>query len=509
MSRLSLATSTALATVLSASIAQADVTADDVWANVRAYLDTFGGTLTVQPARNGNTLSTGELALEWTLPMNGGTVRMSESSFDMVELGDGTVELVIPEGFQLHVAVEPTGKPPFSATINLGVAGMTSIASGDPGKVTYTSTVETVTMALADLVVPEVENPDATFTMTMHDVESTQVVEVGSVVSIDTQTTQGAYDFAFRMDDGKGGVMEQSGKATGGTGAFSIVLPRNGMDILNLAAALRDGLTASLSADMQGYETSQVMRMNGQVVQDQTSTVADYKFGMDLQKSGLTFEGTATEMSMKVFLPQVIPLELNLAAANSSGRMALPLSAGDDLQEAALSMDLSGVTVGESLWGLIDPGKTLPRDPATVRLDLTAQVRSYLDWLDFLTVGAKLDAGEEPGELHSVTLNDLTVEAAGASLTGTGAATFDNTDKVTFNGLPKPSGTLDMTLKGANALIEKLQGIGLMSEQDAMGARMGMGMVAKPAPEEGEDVLKSHIELTGEGHVMANGIRLR
>ena len=94
-------------------------------------------------------------------------------------------------------------------------------------------------------------------------------------------------------------------------------------------------------------------------------------------------------------------------------------------------------------------------------------------------------------------------------MAGSGAARFDNTDLVTFGGFPKPSGTLDLTVKGANALIDRLVGIGLLKDQDAMGARMGMGMIAKPAPELGEDALKSHLEMTDEGQVLANGIRLR
>ena len=59
---------------------------------------------------------------------------------------------------------------------------------------------------------------------------------------------------------------------------------------------------------------------------------------------------------------------------------------------------------------------------------------------------------------------------------------------------------------GANALIEKLIGMGLLSEDDAMGARMMMGMFAVPA---GDDTLTSKIEVNDEGHVLANGQRLK
>ena len=509
MSRFALAASTALATVFSAGIAQADVTADDVWTNISAYLDTLGGTLSVQPARTGNTLSTGELALEWMLPFDAGKVSLRESSFDLVESGDGTVEIVVPDGFELHFAFEPKDKPKFAVGFKFDMTGGKTTASGDPGDVTYVSAFETVTMSLTDLQVPEVANPDAHMTMTMNDLKSEQRVVVDKLVSVSGSTTQGAYDVSFSMNDGKGGTFEQSNKAAGGTGTYSMELPRNGMDIMNLAAAVRGGLMFKADTEIKGYETHQTVMAGAKTVQEQHSVVDIYKIGMRFDKDGIALNGDGTDTSAKMFMPEIIPLEINFDAAKTAGKIALPLTSGEELKTVAMSMEISGLTVGESLWGLIDPGKAIPRDPATLRLDMTAEVKSFVDWLDFMSVKALGDAGEVPGEIHSATLNDLTVEAAGASLVASGAATFDNTDKVTFNGFPKPTGTLDMTLKGSNALIEKLVGMGLVSDEEAMGARMGIGMVAKPAPEEGEDVLKSHIELTDEGQVMANGIRIK
>lgn len=509
MSRFALAASTALATVLSAGIAQADVTADDVWTNIRAYLDTLGGTLSVQPARTGNTLSTGELAVEWMLPFDAGKVTLRESSFDLVEKGDGTVDLVVPEGFEMHFAFEPKDKPKFSIGFKLDTIDGTTTVSGDPGDVTYVSAFETVTMSLTDLQVPEVADPDARMTMIMNDLKSEQRVVVDKLVSVTATTTQGPYDFSFSMKDGKGGTVDQSGKAAGASGTVSLELPRNGMDIMNMAAAVRGGLMFKADSEIKGYETHQTIMAGANTVQDQHSVVDLYKISIGLDKNGIALDGDGTDTSLKLFIPEIMPLEINLDAAKTAGKIALPLTSGEELKTVAMSMEMSGVTVGESLWGLIDPGKSIPRDPATLRLDMTAKVKSFVDWLDFMSVKAMADAGEVPGEIHGATLNDLTVEAAGASLVASGAATFDNTDKVTFNGFPKPTGTLDMTLKGSNALIEKLVGMGLVSDQEAVGARMGIGMVAKPAPEEGEDVLKSHIELTDDGHVMANGIRIK
>jgi hypothetical protein len=119
-----------------------------------------------------------------------------------------------------------------------------------------------------------------------------------------------------------------------------------------------------------------------------------------------------------------------------------------------------------------------------------------------------VEAGEEqPGELNALTVKHLQVSAAGAELTGTGDFTFNNEDLTSFDGMPAPAGEANLKLTGANTLIDKLIGMGLMSEGDAMGARMMMGMLAVPG--EGEDTLTSKIEISEDGQIHANGQRIK
>ena len=97
----------------------------------------------------------------------------------------------------------------------------------------------------------------------------------------------------------------------------------------------------------------------------------------------------------------------------------------------------------------------------------------------------------------------------GATLTGEGQMNFDNSDMETFGGFPAPSGTVDLALQGGNGLMDKLVEMGLLPEQQAMSARIMIGMFAKPDPEAGEDALKSTLEITPSGEVLANGMRIR
>ncbi len=114
---------------------------------------------------------------------------------------------------------------------------------------------------------------------------------------------------------------------------------------------------------------------------------------------------------------------------------------------------------------------------------------------------ANANSDAMPGQLDAINLNALQVKAAGAELTGSGAATVDNS-----SGMPKPVGAVDLKLVGANALIDKLVAMGLIPEDQAMGARMMMGMFAVPS---GEDELTSKIEFKEDGGIYANGQRIQ
>ena len=72
--------------------------------------------------------------------------------------------------------------------------------------------------------------------------------------------------------------------------------------------------------------------------------------------------------------------------------------------------------------------------------------------------------------------------------------------------MPAPTGNINVTIKGVNALIDNLIAMGLLPDDQAMGARMMLGMFARPgaAPDE----LTSLIEFR-DGGLFANGQQLQ
>ncbi len=202
-----------------------------------------------------------------------------------------------------------------------------------------------------------------------------------------------------------------------------------------------------------------------------------------------------------------LPFPVQFASQKLGFEMTTPVSKGDEPQDFAGSFTLSEFTMSEAIWAMFDPAQQLPRDPATVDIDLTGKARLLFDLLDPEQAEALEDMEEAPAELNALTLNRLTVRLAGAELTGEGDFTFDNSDLESFDGLPAPLGALDLQLVGGNGLLDKLVAMGLIPQDQASGVRMMMGLFARPG--DGEDTLVSRIEVNEEGHVLANGQRLK
>ena len=163
--------------------------------------------------------------------------------------------------------------------------------------------------------------------------------------------------------------------------------------------------------------------------------------------------------------------------------------------------------VSDMIWGLLDPSAQLPRDPATLALDLSGKAKVLFDFLNPDQAAALQSSGAAPGELNALTLKSLVLDAVGARLTGTGDFTFDNSDLTSFDGMPRPTGAVDLKLVGGNGLLDKLVAMGMLPQEQAMGARMMMGLLAVAGTE--PDTLNSKIEINDAGHILANGQRIQ
>lgn len=191
------------------------------------------------------------------------------------------------------------------------------------------------------------------------------------------------------------------------------------------------------------------------------------------------------------------PFDMTIDSADML--ISLPFSTGDAFEEAKIFFSLQNLAVSESLMSIFDPGQVISRDPASMVIDVTANVKSAIDWNN---PEAAFNSGNpaDIGEIQDIAINELSLSAAGVSLMANGSALIDNS-----MGFPFPTGSVTVTLTGIQALANGLVELGLIpAEQVGMG--MGM-MMAFARPGDVADQFISEIEFSPQG-VTANGTPL-
>jgi hypothetical protein len=221
-----------------------------------------------------------------------------------------------------------------------------------------------------------------------------------------------------------------------------------------------------------------------------------------ISKDRLAYGGTSSAAKLTISGSSIPFPELVVSLAETGFDLLMPVTKSDAPQDFRLLLRLVDLAVSDEVWAMFDPMAALPRDPATLVIDTTGKAKWLVD-----IFGPEAETMEiAPGELHALDINDLTLRAMGAAITGKGAFTFDNSDTTTFDGMPLPTGKLDLTIDGANALLDKLSQTGLLPQDQVMGARMMMGLFARPG--EGPDTLTSTLEFKDKGF-FANGQQLQ
>lgn len=500
----------ALIAALSASPVAADLTGPQVWEDWKTYMRGFGYEMSGTESQSGGELAVSDVIMSVQFPEDAGSFEISLSSLTFVDNADGSVSVEMPTSMPMTFDVRPPegeGEPA-RGTLLYTQTNPTMVVSGDPDDMTYTYDVQAVGLTLDALevdgeVVPR-ESMAVSFEMT--DVSSVTRMQIGEMRGYDQNMTAGGltYDVAFVVPEEDGGGR---GSVQGGMQALTITgggqLPMTG-DSSDLNAMLEAGMTVSGGFAYEAGNTQIDMQPpEGPLVGSTSSDGGTIEVAMG--PDGLQYDVRQTNLSVDMQQLPDVPFPVSLQMAESALNVTMPVQTRDEPQDFAFGLTLGGFRVTDAIWNLFDPAGQLPRDPATISVDLGGKAKMLVDIMDPEATAA-MQPGAAPGELHALDIRNLLISVVGAKATGSGAFTFDNTDTTTFNGMPKPLGSLNVRVEGANALIDKLVQMGLLPEDQAMGARMMMGMFGVPA---GDDVLTSTIEINEQGHVLANGQRLQ
>jgi Uncharacterized protein conserved in bacteria (DUF2125) len=495
--------SSAIAVALCATGAQADVTPQEVWESWQALMTSAGQEMTVgNTADNGSSIEVSDVAVVYKDQL-GGSASINFDKLVFADNGDGTVTVTMPDSYPMQMAFPEQEDGPESIKLTVNQPDMVVIAGGSATETNYQFTAPQVTVTLDEAKDEAGVVQDVKGDLTMVEVTGAyKMVKSGETLGLDTSFAAKSAELKF----------SGTGDGDGSTGAFVVsfadlngatkgnFLPPEMM--ANMALALNSGFTmdSSLGFGAMSFDID-ITEASGPTKMLMTATGGAFKVAMD--KTQLTY-GTALNGGKFTVSGADIPFpQVEIAFAESGFNLLMPVTKSDTPQDFAFLTKLVDFTVSEDVWGLFDPAGSLSREPATVIVDL----KGTGFWTqDIMDPEVQMEGAEPPGQLNTLDLAQVLAKAAGAEVSATGGLTFDNTDLATFGGMPRPDGKITIGIKGVTQLVDNLIAIGLLTEDDAMGFRMGMAMFAKPGA--GPDELTSEIEFK-DGGLFANGQRLQ
>lgn len=498
----------ALPVTLASTPLWADLTPAEVWGDWRQYMQSMGYQVEASEAFDGADLTVSDVTLKMDMAEEGGDFSLSLGTLRFEPEGDGAVNIRMPNvmPMTINVAPETPEDEPVSMVLNYAQTAPVMRASGSAEALQYDYAADSISLTLAGLKVGEESytEEEAKFTLTgsgvssrteMTGTETRRYDQSGRIDSLQ-------YDVVMKTPDDPARVAVKGGVdqvVFGGSGALPMI--DAGADV---AAMMREGLTfeGSFTAGA-GHTDMQVSDPeNGEFQLVSSSTGA--KLGVAMGPQGLSYNGGQQDIEVSVTAADM-PFPIQFSMAESAFNLKMPVMKSEEPQDFAFGVKLDSFKMSDMIWGIFDPTGQLPRDPATLVVDLSGKAKLLFELMDpevTATMGDKA-----PGEIHALNVNEVTLDVAGAEFDAMGAITFDNDDMQTVPGTPKPVGALDLSLIGGVALLDKLVTMGLIPQEQALGARMMMGLFTVPG--EGEDSLTSRIEFTEEGGILANGQQIK
>ena len=493
---------TALALVFTTSGAMADVTPEEVWESWQALSTSAGQEMTVGgTAKTGDTLEVTGITVTHTDDM-GGSFSATIDKMAFKDNGDGTVAVTMSDTYPLTLAFPEGSDGPSSMKLTVTQPGLVVTAGGSATETKYDFTAPTVAVTLNEVKDETGTVLDTKADLVVTDATSTYLVKRdGDQTALDSSFAAKAMALNLSGNDAEGG----SGTVTlsitdlGGSTKGNFL----GAEIMaNMATALNSGFTTDSAFTFGAFAlAADITDASGPVKLAGTASGGGMVLAID--KSRINYGSNFNDLAITASGTEIPFPEVAISLKEYAFNLMMPVSKSDAPQDFSFLTKLVDFTVSEDVWGMVDPGAILSREPASFVLDVKGQGFWKQDIMD---PAVDLEQIEAPGELTALDLTQVLVKAAGTEIGATGALTFDNTDLVTFQGVPAPSGAINIDIKGVSALIDNLIKLGIITDDDAMGARMMLGMFTRPGAE--ADQVTSVIEFK-DGGLFANGQQLQ
>ena len=488
-----------LAMLLSTTAAFADVSNRDVWDAWKGAMTDVGYAVSGSESESGGVLTVSDLVMSFDMAPEEGDVRIDMGELRFEEQGDGTVRIFMQESIPMQVNVTEEGETS-DITVLMNTNQSDIVASGAVDDITFTYSASGIDILLDSLIVDGAPVDNVEFKAQAMGVAGQSSLAQGETMSMSQNASVNSLSFIAKGEDPEEGAFDVKADIIGMAFDVSGFVTDTGEDV-DPAKLLRDGSKMDGRFSSEG-STVVVSADEGTGPTNINMTTGKSELLIRASEGEFEYDGGVKDLALNMLSPD-LPLPVVLNMGEFSYGFLMPLLKGDTPQSFDASFKLADLTVSDMLWGIFDPGAMLPRDPATLSMAVTGTATLFEDLLS-----EEIEESEEiPGEVNSLTLSEIVIDMVGASISGDGAFTFDNTDMETFDGFPRPTGAINLQAKGINGLLDTLVSMGLLPEEQVMGARMMMAMFTVPG--EGEDEMSSTIEVNEAGHVLANGQRIQ
>ncbi len=498
------------AVVLGTVSASADITGPEVWENWKTSFGSFGYDITATEDQSGDTFTVSDIALRNTLPDDMGQVEMQMETITFTSQSDGSVSVVFPATTRVNASADIDGEK-VTFAIDMAMSDPSMRISGDSENMKTEMSSAEMSVTLADYSVDiDEELPEDlfVFAMTMRDLDFTSDYRRDGDKAFFDYTygaSQLSYQVALNAPTGEDEGFDLNGEVNAISVTSEGQMPTAPVDVLNWAELLKGGMsvTSTFSYTGGGSMSAEIVERYSPPATVQTSSSAG-SLKVAMGPNGVEYDVRAKDQTLNMVGGEV-PIPVELAVAEAGFHLLFPIIADAEReQDFALGILYKDFTISDMIWGLFDPAGQLPRDPATIKLDLSGKVKVLVDYLD-----PNFDESDfmgQPMEISALTFKEVLISALGVNASANGAMTFDNENKRPFQPIPDPIGQIDVRVEGINGLMDTAISMGLVPEDQAMMPRMMMGMFTVP---EGDDILTSTIEMKEGGEIYANGQRLQ
>lgn len=471
-----------------AGAAIADITAPQLWAEWQEMQRDLGTTITAEDERYaGGVLTLTNVATRSQVDQMENNGRLAQ--IVLRELGDGTVRVELAPVYALSTIDRSFGETTIT-TMELRHTGLDILAGGDSAERTYDYSAREVILDVGDVTIDGQAVPfEVTFAA--QELASRYIINMAEA------------GYPFTSADSLGSMQIRAFSSDPAEGSIDLVYELSALESA-FSGALGDGAGSGLPFGPLGVALQGELTHAGSRMQVATDT-PDGDFQLEARTGTGTLAVDISPTQFGVFSDTAeaqmrgivggLPLPLEASVGRTTFGLTMPITRTEAPAPVNLTLGLRDVVMSDVLWGLFDPQGLIPRDPATIALDLEGTARLLSD----LTGAPETFSGLQgpPAEINSLRLNTLEVTVGGAQLLGAGAATFDNSGP-----MPAPVGRVNLALTGGFALLDQLAALGIVPPEQVGMVRMMSGMFARPT---GPDALASEIEFVQGGGILVNG----